>query len=127
MMSAAKCSPLTGSNYQSCCIALNRSQILTPYELNQCPPLTTAVIGVANSPSGDDERSSGDGNRPSGGTSGGGDNGGTSGGGDNGGGDNGGGDHHHDHHHDHDHHGGGDDHHGGGDDHHEGGDQGHNK
>ena len=43
-MSAAQCNPLTENNYERCCIALNRSSILTPPQLSLCPPLTTSFI-----------------------------------------------------------------------------------
>ncbi|EHK54188.1 hypothetical protein MAXJ12_26418, partial [Mesorhizobium alhagi CCNWXJ12-2] len=36
-----------------CCIAVNRSSILAPEQLAQCPPLTTSVISNALSGRGD--------------------------------------------------------------------------
>jgi hypothetical protein len=43
-MTAAQCQPLTEQNYELCCIAANRSRILTREQIAQCPPLTTARI-----------------------------------------------------------------------------------
>ncbi|WP_378945417.1 hypothetical protein [Mesorhizobium sp. ANAO-SY3R2] len=43
-MSRAQCGRLTSSNYQSCCLALNRSSIMTPGQVEQCPPWTTEAI-----------------------------------------------------------------------------------
>ena len=43
-MTAAQCQPLTADNYEMCCIALNRTELLRPGDLAQCPPLTTALI-----------------------------------------------------------------------------------
>lgn len=43
-MSRAQCGRLTSSNYQSCCVALNRSSIMSPGQIEQCPPWTTQSI-----------------------------------------------------------------------------------
>lgn len=44
ILTADQCSPLTEANYQLCCIAQNRDQILTAGQIEQCPPLSTALI-----------------------------------------------------------------------------------
>lgn len=46
-MSRSQCSRLTGSNYMSCCLALNRLSIMTPDQIDQCPPWTTEAINEA--------------------------------------------------------------------------------
>jgi hypothetical protein len=43
-LTAQQCQPLTADNADICCIALNRNELLTDEELDQCPPLTTARI-----------------------------------------------------------------------------------
>ena len=43
-LTAAQCQPLSADNADLCCIALNRQQLLTDAEIEQCPPLTTARI-----------------------------------------------------------------------------------
>lgn len=45
-MTARQCSPLSEDNFAACCVAINRSKILTPAQIKMCPPLTTATIGV---------------------------------------------------------------------------------
>ncbi|PLU36802.1 hypothetical protein BMJ27_09025, partial [Sinorhizobium medicae] len=45
MLVAEQCSPLTDANYEACCMAQNRAEILTAEQINQCPPLSTASIG----------------------------------------------------------------------------------
>ncbi|PLU70894.1 hypothetical protein BMJ20_11780, partial [Sinorhizobium medicae] len=45
-MTARQCSPLSEANFAACCVAINRSKILTPAQIKMCPPLTTATIGV---------------------------------------------------------------------------------
>lgn len=90
-MTARQCSPLSEDNFAACCVAINRTKILTPAQIKMCPPLTTASIGAGT---GRHDRSDSTASGPmrgggkSGGSKGGGgggDNGG-SGGGDNGGG-----------------------------------------
>ncbi|THK34412.1 hypothetical protein EHS39_30635, partial [Ensifer sp. MPMI2T] len=54
-MTAKQCSPLTEDNFAACCVALNRSKILTPAQIKMCPPLSTATIKGATM--GGDERS----------------------------------------------------------------------
>jgi hypothetical protein len=44
VLTAQECHPLTGDNYELCCVALNRMDILTAAEIDQCPPMTTAQI-----------------------------------------------------------------------------------
>ena len=44
IMNAEQCHPLSPSNYELCCVARNRIEILTPSEIDQCPPMTTAQI-----------------------------------------------------------------------------------
>lgn len=43
-LTAAQCQPLTEENYEMCCIAINRSSILSDDELGMCPPITTSLI-----------------------------------------------------------------------------------
>ncbi|WP_172751291.1 hypothetical protein [Ensifer sp. LCM 4579] len=93
ILTADQCNPLTEANYELCCIALNRTELLSAGQLAQCPPLNTAVIRNAlqstpNDRSGDNG-GGGNGNGGGGGGGGGGGNG--NGGGGNGGGGNGGG------------------------------------
>ncbi|RVL81751.1 hypothetical protein CN140_16965 [Sinorhizobium meliloti] len=45
MLVAEQCSPLTDANYEACCMAQNRADILTAGQIEQCPPLSTAAIG----------------------------------------------------------------------------------
>ncbi|RVG17118.1 hypothetical protein CN230_05020 [Sinorhizobium meliloti] len=45
MLVAEQCSPLTDANYEACCMAQNRAEILTAGQIAQCPPLSTAAIG----------------------------------------------------------------------------------
>ena len=42
VMSAEQCHPLTSGNYELCCIARNRSSILTPGEIDQCPGILSS-------------------------------------------------------------------------------------
>ena len=44
ILNAQQCSPLSDENYEICCIALNRSDILSATDIAQCPPLTTSLI-----------------------------------------------------------------------------------
>ncbi|RVN16053.1 hypothetical protein CN114_30680, partial [Sinorhizobium meliloti] len=82
-MTARQCSPLSEDNFAACCVAINRTKILTPAQIKMCPPLTTASIGAGT---GRHDRSDSTASGPMrGGGKGGGDNGG-GGGGDNGGG-----------------------------------------
>ncbi|RVQ10641.1 hypothetical protein CN063_23425, partial [Sinorhizobium meliloti] len=96
-MTARQCSPLSEDNFAACCVAINRTKILTPAQIKMCPPLTTASIGAGTGRHDrSDSTASGPmrgGGKGGGSKGGGGDNGG-GGGGDNGGGgggDNGGG------------------------------------
>ena len=43
-LTAEQCQPLSAANADLCCIALNRQQLLTSQEIDQCPPVTTARI-----------------------------------------------------------------------------------
>ena len=43
-LTADQCQPLTEENYELCCIAANRSRILTRAQIKQCPPITTSRI-----------------------------------------------------------------------------------
>src|SRR5690606_17729364 len=88
VLTAAECQPLTEDNYALCCIAANRSRILTPSELDQCPPITTSRIQAVLGGGGDDGSFFGGGSGDGGGGSGGG---GSGGGGSGGGGGGGGG------------------------------------
>lgn len=45
-MTARQCSPLSEDNFAACCVAINRTKILTPAQIKMCPPLTTASIGA---------------------------------------------------------------------------------
>ena len=94
ILTVDQCTPLTESNYELCCIALNRTEILSAGQLAQCPPLTTTfirnVFQSTDNDRGADDGGNGNGNGGNGGGgNGGGDNGGNGGGG-NGGGGNGG-------------------------------------
>ncbi|MCG5482023.1 MAG: hypothetical protein KK478_23835 [Ensifer alkalisoli] len=97
ILTADQCSPLTESNYELCCIALNRTEILNAGQLAQCPPLSTALIrnvlqSTPNDRGGDDGNGNGgNGGNGNGGNGGNGNGGGGNGGGGNGGGGNGGG------------------------------------
>src|SRR5262245_34086343 len=76
-LTAAQCQPLTESNYELCCIARNRTSILTREQLDQCPPLTTSLIDSATEKSGNGRGGNGGGGGSgSGGDGGGGGNGG---------------------------------------------------
>ncbi|RVO00331.1 hypothetical protein [Sinorhizobium meliloti] len=79
-MTARQCSPLSEDNFAACCVAINRTKILTPAQIKMCPPLTTASIGAGT---GRHDRSD---STASGPMRGGGKGGGSKGGGDNGGG-----------------------------------------
>ncbi|MQX09686.1 hypothetical protein GHK48_15745, partial [Sinorhizobium fredii] len=46
-MTAAQCRPLTEDNFAACCVAINRSKILTPAQIKMCPPLTTATVSAS--------------------------------------------------------------------------------
>lgn len=66
-LTASQCQPLTDANYARCCIAINRRSILSPDQIEQCPPLTTSLIattlarlGDSNVPGGGDDSSGGD-------------------------------------------------------------------
>jgi hypothetical protein len=37
-MTARQCSPLSEDNFAACCVAINRSKILTPAQIKMCPP-----------------------------------------------------------------------------------------
>ena len=43
-LAADQCQPLTQANFELCCVAQNREVLLTGGEVDQCPPLTTALI-----------------------------------------------------------------------------------
>ena len=43
VLSAQQCQPLSAGNFAICCVALNRGDILSAAELDQCPPLTTSL------------------------------------------------------------------------------------
>ena len=43
-LNAEQCQPLSAANADLCCIAMNRQQLLTSQEIDQCPPVTTARI-----------------------------------------------------------------------------------
>ena len=43
-LTADQCQPLTEATYELCCIAANRSRILTPEQIDLCPPITTSRI-----------------------------------------------------------------------------------
>ena len=72
-LTAGQCQPLTNSNYEACCLAINRASILSRAQLDQCPPLTTAQIsntvdrehggGTGNDGSRDGGRSRGNGGK----------------------------------------------------------------
>ncbi|OAP45836.1 hypothetical protein ATB98_04015 [Sinorhizobium saheli] len=98
IVTADQCSPLTDDNYQLCCMAQNRADVLTTAQIAACPPLSTALISEnpfsttsTEGPRSGDDGGAGGGTGGGGGGPGGGNGGG--GGGDNGGGgqDNGGG------------------------------------
>jgi hypothetical protein len=44
LLTAQQCSPLTEANYDLCCVARNRMEILRAKEIDQCPPITTSLI-----------------------------------------------------------------------------------
>jgi hypothetical protein len=44
VVSADQCQLLTEGNFELCCVARNRSQILTPESAASCPPVTTALL-----------------------------------------------------------------------------------
>ena len=46
VLTAEQCVPLTEQNYAICCVALNRDELLTRSELDQCPPITTGQVGT---------------------------------------------------------------------------------
>jgi hypothetical protein len=41
---AEQCQPLSSANYELCCIALNRDQLLPADQAGQCPPLTDTFV-----------------------------------------------------------------------------------
>ncbi|WP_292215308.1 hypothetical protein [Mesorhizobium sp.] len=80
VLTAEQCIPLTEQNYAICCVALNRDELLTRAELDQCPPITTGQVGTDDA--GTDDSGTDDGGTDDGGTDDGGtDNGGTDDGG----------------------------------------------
>ncbi|TIL84100.1 MAG: hypothetical protein E5Y73_34935, partial [Mesorhizobium sp.] len=40
-LAAAQCQPLTEANFALCCIAANRTSILSAAQIDMCPPVTT--------------------------------------------------------------------------------------
>lgn len=47
IVTAAQCARLTSENYVICCMAANRDSVLSEEEIEQCPPITTALIRIA--------------------------------------------------------------------------------
>ncbi len=66
VLTAEQCVPLTEQNYAICCVALNRDELLTRAELDQCPPITTGQVGTDDA--GTDDGGTGDGGTDDGGT-----------------------------------------------------------
>ncbi|MFC6489680.1 hypothetical protein ACFP9U_17120, partial [Nitratireductor sp. GCM10026969] len=44
ILSQEQCLPLSEQNYAICCVARNRAVLLSPAELDQCPPITTSQV-----------------------------------------------------------------------------------
>ncbi|WP_292528866.1 hypothetical protein [Mesorhizobium sp.] len=66
VLTAEQCIPLTEQNYAICCVALNRDELLTRAELDQCPPITTGQVGTDDA--GTDDSGTDDGGTDDGGT-----------------------------------------------------------
>jgi hypothetical protein len=46
-LTAEQCQPLSPNNVDLCCMAMNRNNLLTATQIDQCPPLTTARLRAA--------------------------------------------------------------------------------
>ncbi|RWP92001.1 MAG: hypothetical protein EOR89_33205, partial [Mesorhizobium sp.] len=62
-LAAAQCQPLTEANFALCCIAANRTSILSAAQIDMCPPVTTALITAALNDGGDGDGGNGGGDK----------------------------------------------------------------